>query len=83
MRGITHFWVINFFAESLNSTIVMRDTAHFQILIHIFVKRPHWEWLVLQFTLLDKSDEVEFSCSEVRCVIAHFWMIFQFMESSA
>ena len=37
----------------------------------------HIEWGVLRFTLKIKSDDVRFSSSEVKCVVAHFQVIFE------
>ena len=43
----------------------------------------HIEWGVLRFTLKMEIDDVLFSSSEVRCVVAHSQMIFEFVDDGA
>ena len=50
----------------------MRDTAQSQLMILDYVNILRLEWDVLWLTL--KIDDVQFSWSEVRCVIAQFQM---------
>ena len=54
----------------------MHDTAHSELLILEYVIRLRLEWGVLQLTLINRSDEVQFTCFEVSCVVAHSQMIF-------
>ena len=64
----------------LDSTVVMRDTAHSQLKILLFANTLCLEWGVLRLTLTNKSAAVWVRCREVRCVVAHFRMAFYNMD---
>ena len=74
MRCIAYFQLTKFIDG--DSTVVILDTAHSQLLILDYVNLLRLEWFVLRLTRNNKNDDVPFSCSEVRYVAAHFQMIF-------
>ena len=56
--------------------LLWSDAAHSQILILGFLNALRLERGVVRLTLFNKIDGVRFNCGEVRCVVAHFQMIF-------